>query len=104
MSTPERNAPCPCGSGKKYKQCCLQKQRLQPPRPLSMRQVVSLSTSKVDTAAQEELKNTQSSTTQTSPQAPSNPSYDSLMERVFGAANKNTKPDLEVKDKENSIE
>jgi len=19
---PERNAPCPCGSGKKYKQCC----------------------------------------------------------------------------------
>ena len=21
--TPERNAPCPCGSGKKYKQCCL---------------------------------------------------------------------------------
>jgi len=21
-----RNAPCPCGSGKKYKQCCLDKQ------------------------------------------------------------------------------
>ncbi len=21
---PERNAPCPCGSGKKYKRCCLQ--------------------------------------------------------------------------------
>ena len=20
-----RNAPCPCGSGKKYKQCCLRK-------------------------------------------------------------------------------
>jgi len=20
--TPERNAPCPCGSGKKYKKCC----------------------------------------------------------------------------------
>lgn len=22
MSAPERNAPCPCGSGNKYKQCC----------------------------------------------------------------------------------
>jgi len=21
-ATPERNAPCPCGSGKKYKKCC----------------------------------------------------------------------------------
>ena len=21
-----RNAPCPCGSGKKYKHCCLQKE------------------------------------------------------------------------------
>ena len=21
-ATPERNDPCPCGSGKKYKQCC----------------------------------------------------------------------------------
>lgn len=26
MSTPARNAPCPCGSGRKYKQCCLGKQ------------------------------------------------------------------------------
>jgi uncharacterized protein YecA (UPF0149 family) len=23
--TPGRNDPCPCGSGKKYKQCCLKK-------------------------------------------------------------------------------
>ena len=23
MTKPERNAPCPCGSGKKYKKCCL---------------------------------------------------------------------------------
>ena len=23
--TPGRNDPCPCGSGKKYKQCCLDK-------------------------------------------------------------------------------
>ena len=22
-----RNDPCPCGSGRKYKQCCLRKQR-----------------------------------------------------------------------------
>lgn len=25
MSTPGRNDPCPCGSGKKYKRCCLEK-------------------------------------------------------------------------------
>jgi hypothetical protein len=24
---PGRNSPCPCGSGKKYKQCCLKKAR-----------------------------------------------------------------------------
>ncbi len=23
---PKRNGPCPCGSGKKYKQCCAKKQ------------------------------------------------------------------------------
>src|ERR1035438_898042 len=23
MNSPNRNAPCPCGSGKKYKNCCL---------------------------------------------------------------------------------
>jgi hypothetical protein len=22
---PSRNAPCPCGSGRKYKQCCIDK-------------------------------------------------------------------------------
>ncbi len=25
MATPGRNDPCPCGSGKKYKHCCLSK-------------------------------------------------------------------------------
>ena len=25
VRTPQRNAPCPCGSGKKYKKCCLNK-------------------------------------------------------------------------------
>ena len=24
-----RNAPCPCGSGKKYKKCCLNKSKIQ---------------------------------------------------------------------------
>ena len=28
-----RNAPCPCGSGKKYKQCCLQ--HLEEPRKVN---------------------------------------------------------------------
>ena len=27
MNKPGRNDPCPCGSGKKYKQCCQQKER-----------------------------------------------------------------------------
>jgi hypothetical protein len=25
MPRPPRNAPCPCGSGKKYKRCCMVK-------------------------------------------------------------------------------
>ncbi len=29
-----RNAPCPCGSGKKYKHCCLRKELIaRPPQP-----------------------------------------------------------------------
>ena len=28
-----RNAPCPCGSGKKYKKCCMLKE--MPPTPVS---------------------------------------------------------------------
>ena len=27
-----RNDPCPCGSGKKYKQCCLAKQGFRKPK------------------------------------------------------------------------
>ena len=27
---PQRNDPCPCGSGKKYKKCCLPKERYEP--------------------------------------------------------------------------
>jgi len=37
MTPPGRNAPCPCGSGKKYKKCCLpadlQRQAVQSPAP-----------------------------------------------------------------------
>ena len=25
MTKPGRNEPCPCGSGKKYKKCCIHK-------------------------------------------------------------------------------
>ena len=31
MSKPGRNAPCPCGSGKKYKRCCEPRQKAAPP-------------------------------------------------------------------------
>ena len=30
---PGRNDPCPCGSGKKYKKCCLDKQPVQTEEP-----------------------------------------------------------------------
>lgn len=34
MTKPARNEPCPCGSGKKYKSCCLTaKAAVPPPRP-----------------------------------------------------------------------
>ncbi|MBE0475314.1 SEC-C metal-binding domain-containing protein, partial [Rhodoferax sp.] len=29
MTKPDRNAPCPCGSGKKYKHCCQAKDAAQ---------------------------------------------------------------------------
>jgi len=29
MATPGRNDPCPCGSGKKYKKCCLPKEEAE---------------------------------------------------------------------------
>ena len=32
MSKVGRNAPCPCGSGKKHKHCCLNKERAMPIR------------------------------------------------------------------------
>ncbi|MEW6759152.1 MAG: SEC-C metal-binding domain-containing protein, partial [Acidobacteriota bacterium] len=33
MTGPGRNDPCPCGSGKKFKKCCLGKDPQPPPPP-----------------------------------------------------------------------
>jgi tetratricopeptide (TPR) repeat protein len=33
MDTPGRNAPCPCGSGKKHKRCCLAPKKKNAPAP-----------------------------------------------------------------------
>jgi tetratricopeptide (TPR) repeat protein len=40
MSAISRNDPCPCGSGKKYKKCCLDKQESAVRPPLTQRPVV----------------------------------------------------------------
>lgn len=40
MSKIERNAPCPCGSGKKYKQCCMKTESAHTASPLALRQEV----------------------------------------------------------------
>ncbi len=37
MPTPGRNDPCPCGSGKKYKRCCLDKDQAAALAPLLAR-------------------------------------------------------------------
>lgn len=108
MSTPERNARCPCGSGKKYKQCCMRKQTpVQTSLPLRMRQVVALSKSKTaaasqalinpDLALEDPFKTEEDSAPP--PPSPAAPSYDSLMERVFGAACLDTKAHLKQADK-----
>ncbi len=36
---PGRNDPCPCGSGRKYKQCCLAKDEALSPDELTWRRV-----------------------------------------------------------------
>jgi hypothetical protein len=30
VKSPPRNQPCPCGSGRKYKHCCVQFERVKP--------------------------------------------------------------------------
>jgi hypothetical protein len=41
MTDPERNSPCPCGSGKKYKRCCYLKQHLDREREVAERQAAA---------------------------------------------------------------
>jgi hypothetical protein len=38
---PARNDPCPCGSGKKYKNCCLRQDRIKASRDLSLSEAES---------------------------------------------------------------
>ncbi len=35
----ERNSPCPCGSGKKYKKCCLKKEQEQIRQQIEIRRI-----------------------------------------------------------------
>ena len=63
MPKPGRNDACPCGSGKKYKHCCLEKDRAAEFAP-AVRQRVALQTQKANRVAllkdyQEELLESQ---------------------------------------------
>lgn len=69
MTKVGRNDPCPCGSGKKYKQCCVSKNR---PKHFSERRFNWVKPSG-QPASQEEKKT---------------PAMPDLMERTFGQANK----------------
>lgn len=105
MSTPERNARCPCGSGKKYKQCCMRKQATRPQtsKPLHMRQIVAMpSSSKSLLPSQMFSEQSGQSVSLDTPAAPTQPSYDSLMQRVFGSACTDTNTQLEEKEKTQS--
>lgn len=46
---PGRNDPCPCGSGKKYKQCCLSKERPSPTGGRKFKATVLKATPKTQT-------------------------------------------------------
>ena len=50
-----RNDPCPCGSGKKYKHCCLEKDRTAELAP-AIAQRVALQDHKANQAAQQKLQ------------------------------------------------
>ncbi len=66
MSKIGRNAPCPCGSGKKYKKCCLLNQDSRPTSapPIKYRAVYTeldqLSNSVVDLINQNEVEKAES--------------------------------------------
>ena len=50
-----RNDPCPCGSGKKYKHCCLDQDRAAELAP-AIAQRVALEAEKANQAAQQKLQ------------------------------------------------
>ena len=61
MSKPSRNDPCPCGSGKKYKKCCLPRDQAKAPKAISTTPFVetdldSLSNSVLDFIASGDIK------------------------------------------------
>ncbi|MBJ7449548.1 MAG: SEC-C domain-containing protein [Parachlamydiales bacterium] len=49
-SAPGRNDPCPCGSGLKYKKCCISK----PPKPKFSAKVIRAGGQEVDKSATEQ--------------------------------------------------
>lgn len=73
-----RNDPCPCGSGKKYKQCCLGKDQ-QRSKPLGQRKF----TAKVISAGGVQPRGPSSEEPQIVQAAVD---YNTLMERSFGSA------------------
>jgi len=88
MSKPGRNDPCPCGSKKKYKNCCMNKeQTISAPKPLSARKFTAKVLSNTSHAAQQ------------SPQEgeiKAAVNYTTLMDRSFGQGihTKEEKPPL----------
>lgn len=74
-----RNDPCPCGSGKKYKNCCLQKKQQQQGSSLGKRKF----TAKVLTKGVNQSENRLS---QEQAQEKAAIDYAALMERSFGKA------------------
>lgn len=78
-----RNDPCPCGSGKKYKSCCLQKETSSTPsytsagkRKFTAKVLSGGGMVKMPTSSSESTKTTQ----------PPMVDYNTLMERSFGEA------------------
>jgi uncharacterized protein len=73
-----RNDPCPCGSGKKYKNCCLQKEQQQKRSPLGGRKFTAkvLSAGGINKSQQEVPQRGQIKAVD----------YTTLMERSFGQA------------------
>ena len=74
-----RNDPCSCGSGKKFKSCCFQKQQEKKTNPLKGRKF----TAKILSSGGAQVKE---QPTQVGGIAKQNVDYALLMERAFGDA------------------